>query len=126
MFFKDFTGVSIQKANIFCAFASVVFLNSVSGQYNIKNGAAVLQDRNRILFASGMFPYENANTFTADLAGEIGSAIELYKSKPAESATTIISQSSTADELVKFKGLLDAGVITQLEFDAKKKQIFGL
>jgi len=32
----------------------------------------------------------------------------------------------TADELMKYKNLLDAGVITQEEFDAKKKQILGL
>ena len=31
-----------------------------------------------------------------------------------------------ADELKKFKELLDMGVITQEEFDAKKKQLLGL
>lgn len=36
------------------------------------------------------------------------------------------SNESEADELAKFKKLLDDGVITQEEFDAKKKQIFGL
>ena len=33
---------------------------------------------------------------------------------------------SGADELMKFKNLLDMGVITQEEFDAKKKQLLGL
>lgn len=33
---------------------------------------------------------------------------------------------SSADELKKFKDLLDSGVITQEEFDAKKKQLLGL
>ena len=33
---------------------------------------------------------------------------------------------SAADELKKFKELLDGGVITQEEFDAKKKQLLGL
>jgi predicted Zn-dependent peptidase len=33
---------------------------------------------------------------------------------------------STADELKKYKELLDAGIITQEEFDAKKKQLLGL
>ena len=33
---------------------------------------------------------------------------------------------SRADELKKFKELLDNGVITQEEFDAKKKQLLGL
>ena len=34
--------------------------------------------------------------------------------------------SNSADELKKFKELLDDGIITQEEFDAKKKQILGL
>ena len=33
---------------------------------------------------------------------------------------------SDADELVKYKELLDSGVISQEEFDAKKKQLLGL
>lgn len=33
---------------------------------------------------------------------------------------------SSADELKKYKELLDSGVITQEEFDAKKKQLLGL
>lgn len=33
---------------------------------------------------------------------------------------------SSADEILKFKNLLDSGVITQEEFDGKKKQLLGL
>lgn len=33
---------------------------------------------------------------------------------------------SNADEIKKYKELLDMGVITQDEFDAKKKQLLGL
>lgn len=36
------------------------------------------------------------------------------------------NNASNADELKKFKDLLDSGVITQEEFDAKKKQLLGL
>lgn len=39
---------------------------------------------------------------------------------------TVIQQTSAADELKKFKELLDMGIITQEEFDAKKKQLLGL
>jgi len=45
-----------------------------------------------------------------------------------ESMTAIkpeVAQSS-ADEIAKFMALLDEGVITQEEFDAKKKQLLGL
>ena len=31
-----------------------------------------------------------------------------------------------ADDTVKYKDLLDKGIITQEEFDAKKKQLLGL
>ncbi|MBQ7161516.1 MAG: SHOCT domain-containing protein [Clostridia bacterium] len=44
-------------------------------------------------------------------------------------STTTIKQEipqSNADELKKYKELLESGVITQEEFDAKKKQLLGL
>jgi len=44
-------------------------------------------------------------------------------------STTTIKQEipqSNADELKKFKDLLDSGIISQEEFDAKKKQLLGL
>ena len=37
-----------------------------------------------------------------------------------------IPAKSNADELKKYKELLDGGIITQEEFDAKKKQLLGL
>ena len=39
---------------------------------------------------------------------------------------TVVNNASNADELKKYKDLLDAGIITQEEFDAKKKQLLGL
>ena len=38
----------------------------------------------------------------------------------------VVSATSAADELKKYKDLLDSGVITGEEFDAKKKQLLGL
>lgn len=49
------------------------------------------------------------------------------QNKPSE--TTTIKQEipqSNADELKKFKELLDSGIINQEEFDEKKKQLLGL
>ena len=40
--------------------------------------------------------------------------------------TTVINPTSGTDELRKFKQLLDEGIISQEEFDTKKKQILGL
>ena len=47
---------------------------------------------------------------------------EEQKKLQAQSAPAI----SAADELKRFKDLLDSGIITQDEFDAKKKQLLGL
>ena len=38
----------------------------------------------------------------------------------------VVTSLSSAEELKKFKELLDMGIITQEEFDAKKKQLLGL
>lgn len=44
----------------------------------------------------------------------------------ATSQTATEAQPSAADEIIKFKQLLDAGILTQEEFDAKKKQLLGI
>ncbi|MFJ8459194.1 SHOCT domain-containing protein [Lysinibacillus xylanilyticus] len=36
------------------------------------------------------------------------------------------NQISAADEILKFKKLLDDGILTKEEFDAKKKQLLGI
>jgi len=48
----------------------------------------------------------------------------LCTSKAANTASQ--EQPQTTDELKKYKELLDSGIITQEEFDAKKKQLLGL
>lgn len=52
--------------------------------------------------------------------------IERQEQKKEEKPYQVIQNQSNADELKKYKELLDSGVITQEEFDAKKKQILGL
>lgn len=52
--------------------------------------------------------------------------IEDYILNARTNSATVIQQTSAADELKKFKELLDMGIITQEEFDAKKKQLLGL
>ena len=54
---------------------------------------------------------------------------DLLINRQNKSTETIIKQEvhqSNADELKKYKDLLDSGVITQEEFDEKKKQLLGL
>ena len=48
------------------------------------------------------------------------------KQAEGDASKVEIKNFSAADELVKYKDLLDKGIITQEEFDAKKKQLLGL
>ena len=75
----------------------------------------------------------NENSFTFDLSvttnekmKEIRDYIQVQirncKNNQGQSSKAI----SPAEELKKFKELLDMGIITQEEFDAKKKQLLGL
>ena len=59
-------------------------------------------------------------------AKEVANVInELLRNRYTNS-TPVVNELSAADELTKYKKLLDNGVITQEEFDAKKKQLLGL
>lgn len=63
----------------------------------------------------------------SDIHKEISS---LIMSRTNENTTVVENKetdnNTAADELKKFKDLLDVGAITQEEFDAKKKQLLGL
>jgi len=69
---------------------------------------------------------ENTVAFTSkdnELVNQIKSKIEELMSQ--QRMGHIINQSSPADEIRKYKELLDDGVITQEEFEQKKKQLLG-
>lgn len=53
------------------------------------------------------------------------SLVEMQEGEPVTNSTSVGTM-SVADELKKYKDLLDMNVITQDEFDAKKKQLLGL
>ncbi len=57
---------------------------------------------------------------------KILSAEEFEEEKKKANAPAQNTTISSADELKKFKELFDSGIITQEEFDAKKKELLGL
>lgn len=75
---------------------------------------------------------ENSVTFAStqnDAALDIKKKIEEIKEesqKKQNAPTYIKNEVSSADEILKFKNLLDLGIITQDEFNTKKKQLLGL
>ena len=66
----------------------------------------------------------------AHIAIEIKSAIENLKKDFNKSTTSTTKQEKdmydVADEIRELKDLLDDGILTQEEFDAKKKQLLGI
>lgn len=62
----------------------------------------------------------------AVMAETIQEQISLRSNYSNTNETTVTSNFSAADELLKYKELLDAGVLTQEEFDSKKKQLLNL
>lgn len=59
------------------------------------------------------------------VTGRVAPAAPVAAPAPAPAAASA-SVSEAADDLLKLKELLDAGILTQEEFDAKKKQLLGL
>ena len=130
-YFKEYTGIDIVKANMNSQFAQVVFLTGMNAKnraIGIDFGASqnlnAMKDTNRILFCSGMFSFRKTNDFAISVGTEIRKAFENYKNNDVVEVTG--STSSSADEILKYKNLLEQGIITQEEFDAKKKQLLGL
>lgn len=90
--------------------------------------------------ASGMMNalqnnFFNENTFTFDTTVQSNDKMEevanyckgrIDEIKSAKNSPNVVTQSSPAEELKKFKELLDMGAINQEEFDAKKKELLGL
>lgn len=65
---------------------------------------------------------KNTVSFFADT---VNNEIEKYK-KSKSIHQTVVNSSSPADELMKYKQLLDMGAINQDEFDLKKKELLNL
>ena len=84
--------------------------------------------------AKDNFNSENSFTFDASfldnatakqVADFVRGKMRAARSAPAAQPVQVVQQQSAAEELTKLKGLLDAGVITQEEFDAQKKKLLG-
>lgn len=83
------------------------------------NGLAVASSSGKIHFM-GIKNRDEIHEVISDLLME-------RQGKPAASTTIRQEvQQSSAEELKKFKELLDSGIISQEEYNAKKKQLLGL
>lgn len=72
------------------------------------------------------FPYEYIEVFSTMIPEKEYSHIQLEKSTNTTPVKVSSNSSIPVEELKKLKELLDIGIITYEEFDAKKKQLLGL
>ena len=66
--------------------------------------------------------YNGAKLLFDNFVAKIATIVNENKTSASGSSNPV----SAADEILKYKQLLDMGAITQAEFDAKKKQLLGL
>ena len=116
VYYEDITAVQFKQAGITAGHI----------QFSIRGGN---ESRGGVLAAAGD---ENTITVANSKNAEAQSVVDYINKKLKElkqrknAVAPIVQQASAADELKKFKELLDMGIITQEEFDAKKKQLLGL
>ena len=129
--------VEIKRNKLFAAGSKTIPFSSIqSVQFkeagNLLNGfiqfgvLGGLEARNGIFDAASD---ENSVVFSADKnarAKEIRDYIEkIIRKQNSSQSPPPVPPVSVADELLKFKQLLDMGAISQSEFDAQKKKLLG-
>ena len=111
-YYSDLTSVQFRKPGaITDGYLEFEYPGSRSG-----NNGGAYSSENSISFAKGDLEKME------QIYNYIDGRIREIKTKGNSAPSAV----SSADELKKFKELLDMGVITQEEFDEKKKQILGI
>ena len=114
IYYSDCVGVQFKESGI------------QIGYLQLETAANTMNQRANNFFNENSFTFDLSTT-TNEQMKEVRDYIQgqiraIKNGNNAPQSTTI----SAADELKKYKELLDMGAITQDEFDAKKKQLLGL
>ncbi len=116
IYYVDCIGVQFKKSGL------------AIGYLQLETASATMNNKKDNFFNENSFTFDVSkvsNERMEEISNYVKKRVEEYK-QSSKAPTVINSAPSDADELLKFKNLLDMGVITQEEFDAKKKQILGL
>ena len=106
--FTNIISVKVKKPGFGAGYINFQTVGGIDNQRRSSND--VLKDENTWIITKKS-DYE--------IALKMQQRIENYRLQP-------MTGLSSADEILKYKNLLDTGVITQEEFDAKKRQLLGL
>lgn len=116
IYYKDCVGVQFKPSGF-----SIGYL-----QFETASG--MMNNKGSNFFGENSFTFDTtviSNEKMKEVANYVRKRIDEIKTA-TDVPTTIINSVSPAEELKKMKELLDMGIITQEEFDLKKKQLLGL
>ena len=113
IYFKDATGVQYKPSSVLDGYIQVeTAAGGVTSSYSQYSGENAIQ-----------FSGKERNEEAEIIVAFIKKKIDEIKNTPVGVA---VQQTSPAEELKKFKELLDLGVISQEEFDEKKKELLHI
>jgi hypothetical protein len=113
---RQISSVEIKKPGLMAGYIQIAEIGTSKNKGLSSGAMQAALDENSVLF-NWPSDYEAAM--------KVKTFIEEQMAKVATGSTTVQAL-SPADEITKFKGLLDQGIISAEEFEAKKKQLLGL
>ena len=113
IYYSDCVGVQFKESGI------------QIGYLQLETAASTMNQRANNFFNENSFTFDLSTT-TNEKMREVRDYIQAQIRATKNGSKNPQTSLSAADEIKKYKELLDIGVITQEEFDAKKKQLLGL
>ncbi len=124
-YFKSYIGIDFIEANINSQFAQIVFLTGFNSNnraigidFSSTQNRIAMNDTNRILFCSGMLSFDKTNAFAEKINDTIKKTFENFQENHTE-------QTDNISLILKYQELLEKKIITQEEFETKKKQLLN-
>lgn len=116
IYYVDCVGVQFKEAGL------------TLGYLQFETASTMMNNKSNNFFNENSFTYDTPQISNNDMkkvADYVKERIDEVKRR-GTSGGQVINQVSGADEILKYKNLLDMGIISQEEFEAKKKQILGI
>ncbi len=113
IYYSDVIGVQFKKSGL------------QLGYLQLETASAQMNNKANNFFTENSFTFDTTTTTNEkmeEVAGYVKQRVEQIKQQKNNPTASL----SPAEEIMKFKNLLDTGIISQEEFDTKKKQLLGL
>ena len=122
IYYSDVIGFQFKEALV-----TIGYLQLETAGMTMNNAGSNFFNENSFTFENTPLPapYGDMNNYMRKIADYIQKRVEYYKPTSNNTQTVQVDKLSSADELRKYKALLDDGIITQEEFETKKKELLN-